>query len=118
MFADSIILQPFNSLLFLISVCKCGCHSRLVIGSHIAADIRRQLVEGLGITSCAGIAHNKVLAKMAGEVHKPNQQTLMFPCHTEELLMHRNFVKKIPSKATPFYLLDYVTGRSEKLRFE
>ena len=69
-----------------------------MIGSQIAADIRRTLFEELGITSCAGIGHNKVLAKMVGEVHKPNQQTLMFPCHTEKLLMDRNFVKKIPGR--------------------
>lgn len=86
----------FLNLVFLLLVCKCGCHNRLSIGAHIAADIGRRLQEELGITSCAGIAHNKVLAKMVGEVHKPNQQTLMYPCHTEELLMKRNLLKKIP----------------------
>ena len=80
-------------------MCKCGCHSRLIIGAHIASDIRSTLREELGITSCAGIAHNKVLAKMVGEVHKPNQQTLLYPGHTEELLMKRNFLRKIPGNS-------------------
>ena len=94
----------FLNLAFVVVACKCGCHNRLSIGAHIAADIRHTLQEELCITSCAGIAHNKVLAKMVGEVNKPNKQTLMYPCHTEELLMKRNLLKKIPGRVQIFQL--------------
>nr|KAG5690686.1 hypothetical protein BaRGS_013472 [Batillaria attramentaria] len=47
------------------SECPCGCHFRLAVGSQIAADIRSAMNVELGVTCCAGVAHNKVLAKLA-----------------------------------------------------
>lgn len=76
--------------------CVCGCSSRIKTGAYIASEMRRILHEQLGITSCAGIAHNKLLAKLVGETHKPNQQTFLFPCHTEEILGNLSKVRKIP----------------------
>ncbi|KAM3568247.1 hypothetical protein VYU27_009625, partial [Nannochloropsis oceanica] len=59
--------------------CTCGCVERLKAGSHVAQAMRQRLFEELGFTSCAGISNNKMLAKMAGELHKPNAQTTLLP---------------------------------------
>ncbi|KAJ9582836.1 hypothetical protein L9F63_022795 [Diploptera punctata] len=76
--------------------CECGCKSRLTIGSHIASEMRREINSVLGITCCAGIAHNKLLAKLVCGVHKPNQQTTIFPCSSSELLLSLTSVREIP----------------------
>jgi len=49
------------------------------MGSHLASEIRKLIFDQTGLTCCAGISHNKILAKLAGECHKPNQQTILFP---------------------------------------
>ncbi len=76
--------------------CVCGCASRIKTGAYIAFEMRRVLHEELGITSCAGVAHNKLLAKLVGETYKPNQQTYLFPCHIEEIMASLSKVRKIP----------------------
>ncbi|XP_012542654.1 DNA polymerase iota [Monomorium pharaonis] len=76
--------------------CPCGCHTRLMIGSKIAAEIRSRIYEELHLTCSAGIAHNKLLAKLAGSLNKPNQQTLIFPCSGPMLLSTIDSVSKIP----------------------
>ncbi|XP_011865797.1 PREDICTED: DNA polymerase iota [Vollenhovia emeryi] len=76
--------------------CPCGCHARLMIGSKIAAEIRSRIYEELHLTCSAGIAHNKLLAKLAGSLNKPNQQTLIFPCSGPMLLSTIGSVSKIP----------------------
>lgn len=59
--------------------CNCGCAARLIVGSVLAQEIRHRLFAELGITSCAGVAHNKLLAKWVGGQNKPNQQTVFVP---------------------------------------
>lgn len=76
--------------------CPCDCHTRLMIGSKIAAGIRNRIYEELHLTCSAGIAHNKLLAKLAGSLNKPNQQTLIFPCSGPMLLSTIGSVSKIP----------------------
>lgn len=87
--------------------CPCGCHSRLIIASKIAAEIRNRIFQELHLTCSAGIAHNKLLAKLAGSLNKPNQQTLVFPCSGPLLLSTIGPVSKIPGvgqKTTEFLL--------------
>lgn len=76
--------------------CDCGCHQRLIIGSHIAQEIRNEILNKLGLTTCAGIACNKLLAKVVGSQNKPNKQTLLFPNSASELLIQLDNVRKIP----------------------
>lgn len=76
--------------------CPCGCHSRLIIASKIAAEIRSRIFEELHLTCSAGIANNKLLAKLAGSLNKPNQQTLAFPCSGPMLLSTVGTISKIP----------------------
>jgi DNA polymerase iota len=49
----------------------------LAAGSAVAADIREALASELHLRCSAGIAHNKLLAKMASGLHKPAQQTCL-----------------------------------------
>lgn len=76
--------------------CPCGCHERLMIATKIAAKIRKRIYDEQQLTCSAGIAHNKLLAKLAGSLNKPNQQTLVFPCSGHILLSTTELVSKIP----------------------
>ncbi|KAJ8985916.1 hypothetical protein NQ317_010673 [Molorchus minor] len=78
-------------------LCNCGCSNRLRVATSIAQEIRNKIKAELNLTSCAGIGHNKLLAKIVGTKHKPNQQTVVFPNSAVELLRSLNEVSKIPS---------------------
>lgn len=78
------------------NVCSCGCRERLMVGSQIADEIRAKIKEELCMTGCAGIGHNKLLAKLVGPTHKPNQQTTVFPCAALSLVSNLNCVRAIP----------------------
>jgi DNA polymerase iota len=60
--------------------------ARLAAGSQLAAKIRSDLVDTVGLTSCAGIAHSKLLAKLGGSLNKPNAQTTILPQFLDNLL--------------------------------
>ncbi|KAF5288483.1 hypothetical protein FQA39_LY15412 [Lamprigera yunnana] len=77
-------------------ICGCGCYDRLKMGSIISQEIREGLDKDLKLTTCAGIAHNKLLAKLVGSLHKPNQQTTIFPNSAVELMLNLSSVAKIP----------------------
>ncbi|XP_068217173.1 DNA polymerase iota-like isoform X2 [Palaemon carinicauda] len=76
--------------------CGCGCYKRLIVGTQIASNLRKEIFEKTGITCCAGIAHNKVLAKMVSGYRKPNQQTVIFPWQVCELMSSLDHVKSVP----------------------
>lgn len=48
---------------------------RLAIGAHVCAGIRASVLQRTGFTMSGGIAHNKMLAKLASARNKPNRQT-------------------------------------------
>ncbi|XP_068156899.1 LOW QUALITY PROTEIN: DNA polymerase iota [Drosophila tropicalis] len=79
----------------LLTDCLCGCAQRLAIGSRIAQEIREELKLRLGITCCAGIAYNKLLAKLVGSRHKPNQQTVLVSSHAEEFMRELNDLQRV-----------------------
>ncbi len=58
--------------------------------------MRARLFNDLGITSSAGIAHNKVLAKLGGSINKPNNQTVVFHETALELMRSLPNLKSIP----------------------
>ncbi|PYH87905.1 DNA/RNA polymerase [Aspergillus ellipticus CBS 707.79] len=53
--------------------------TRLRVASHLAGFLRRQLEHHKGYTATVGIATSKLLAKLAGSTHKPNNQTTLLP---------------------------------------
>ena len=52
----------------------------------IAQDIRRRIYEQTQLTASAGISYNKFLAKLASDVQKPDNQTLILPQNALEIL--------------------------------
>jgi len=52
---------------------------RLRLGSHLAQQIRHRLEEEKRYTCTVGISTSKLLAKLAGNVHKPKDQTTLMP---------------------------------------
>uniref|UniRef100_A0A182LV96 UmuC domain-containing protein n=1 Tax=Anopheles culicifacies TaxID=139723 RepID=A0A182LV96_9DIPT len=59
--------------------CQCGCDRRLILATHLAKEVRDSIYKELGLRCCAGIAHNKLLAKLVGAVNKQNKQTVLLP---------------------------------------
>lgn len=53
--------------------------SRLILGSHLARFLRHELESQKGYTSTVGIATNKLLSKLVGNVNKPKNQTTLMP---------------------------------------
>lgn len=54
-------------------------HVRLCLGSHLAKYVRHGLELEKGYTSTVGIATNKILSKLVGNVNKPKNQTTITP---------------------------------------
>ncbi|XP_013147791.1 PREDICTED: DNA polymerase iota [Papilio polytes] len=79
------------------SECICGCHTRLKVASQIASEMRKKLFDELGFTTCAGVAHNKLLAKLICPFHKPNDQTTIYPEHGSSFMSTLQSVRAIPS---------------------
>lgn len=58
---------------------------KLLIGSSIVNEIRAAVKSQTGYECSAGIAHNKVLAKLVCGMNKPNKQTILPLKHIGEL---------------------------------
>ncbi|ETI28703.1 hypothetical protein G647_01154 [Cladophialophora carrionii CBS 160.54] len=56
-----------------------GLRPRLVLGSHLARHLRHELESQKGYTATVGIATNKLLSKLVGNVNKPKNQTTIVP---------------------------------------
>lgn len=52
---------------------------RLLVASHLARYLRDQLEQQKGYTATVGVSTSKLLSKLAGSVHKPNNQTTLLP---------------------------------------
>ncbi|KAJ2956114.1 hypothetical protein NQZ79_g8000 [Umbelopsis isabellina] len=63
---------------------------KLHAASHLAYFIRNQIRSRLGFTCSAGVASSKVMAKLAADAHKPNNQTLLCPN------MYEEFIQSLP----------------------
>ncbi|CAI7599035.1 unnamed protein product [Penicillium viridicatum] len=55
---------------------------RLIVASHLQRHIRGRLEHQIGFTATGGISTSKLLAKLVGNVHKPNGQTTLLPPYT------------------------------------
>lgn len=73
-------------------------HVRLAVGSQIAAELREAMHNRLGLTGCAGIASNKLLAKLVSGTFKPNQQTTLLPESRQDLMTSLDHVVKVPGR--------------------
>lgn len=71
-------------------------HPRLALGSEIAAELREDIRSKLGLTGCAGIATNKLLAKLVSGAFKPNQQTTLLPENVSDIMGCLSGLRKVP----------------------
>eukprot|EP00898_Chlorokybus_atmophyticus_P003178 jgi/Chlat1/3861/Chrsp26S04150 len=71
------------------------CGMLLVVGSQVAADARAAINQEAGFRCSAGIAHNKMLAKLCSSIHKPNDQTIMPP------LLAAKFMATLSARKVP-----------------
>lgn len=81
----------------------------LALGSHIAAELREAIHSKLGLTGCAGIATNKLLAKLVSGTFKPNQQTTLLPENISDIMDSLSSLRKIPGTAALFLLISDVS---------
>lgn len=58
---------------------------KLLIGSSIVSEIRATVKAKTGYECSAGIAHNKILAKLVCGMNKPNKQTILPLKHIRDL---------------------------------
>ncbi|XP_035794937.1 DNA polymerase iota-like [Anopheles albimanus] len=77
------------------SCCLCGCDRRLILATHIAQEIRECIFRELGLRCCAGIAHNKLLAKLVGSMNKPNKQTVLLPTASSSFVASLGSVRSL-----------------------
>ncbi|XP_048228856.1 DNA polymerase eta isoform X2 [Ricinus communis] len=66
----------------------------LACGAIIVAELRMQVLKETEFTCSAGIAHNKMLAKLASGMNKPAQQTVV-PCASVKELLDSLPIKKM-----------------------
>ncbi|XP_045613927.2 DNA polymerase eta [Procambarus clarkii] len=58
---------------------------RLTCAAILCEEMRKAVFERTSFKCSAGIAHNKMLAKLSCGLHKPNQQTVLPQCQVGEL---------------------------------
>lgn len=68
----------------------------------MAAEMREAMRDRLGLTGCAGVASNKLLAKLVSGVFKPNQQTVLLPESSQDLIHSLKHIKEMPGKTNIF----------------
>lgn len=83
---------------------EAGDNARLAMGSHIAAELREAIRSKLGLTGCAGIATNKLLAKLVSGTFKPNQQTSLLPEDVGDIMASLSSLRKVPGKRCSLHL--------------
>ncbi|XP_066251855.1 DNA polymerase eta isoform X2 [Euwallacea similis] len=74
---------------------------KLALGGVIAEEVRAEIFKVTGYKCSAGIAHNKILAKLVCGLHKPNKQTIL--PHEAVPQLYKNMpIKKITSLGGKF----------------
>ncbi|KAI3404699.2 eso1 [Candida oxycetoniae] len=58
----------------------------LILGSQLLLDLRRTIYDELGYTTSAGLARNKLVAKLSGGFKKPDNQTIVRNCAINKFL--------------------------------
>merc|ERR1711962_454545 len=66
---------------------------RLAIGAAIIEEMRAEVYKQTEFRCSAGIAHNKVMAKLIAGLHKPNKQTVLPSDQVNELFQQINISK-------------------------
>ena len=72
--------------------------SHYICAEVTVEDIRENVLKATGLTASAGIAPNKMLAKIASDMNKPNGQFMVKP--TRENILE--FLKELPIRKVIF----------------
>lgn len=72
---------------------------RLLVASHLAAYLRDRIEHEIGLTASAGVAHNKLIAKLVCAKHKPAQQTVFAPPQADPLKVTLQFLDPYEARA-------------------
>lgn len=67
----------------------------LMVASQIASALRTEVTAQTELSLCAGVSSNKLLAKLAVGMHKPNDQTTFLPDNAA------SYIAQLPPKALP-----------------
>lgn len=67
---------------------------KLLIASSIVSEIRAAVKEQTGYECSAGIAHNKVMAKLVCGLNKPNKQTILPLKHIPDYFRYGKILQK------------------------
>jgi len=94
----------------------------LMLASHLAGYLRHKLDEDFGYTSSGGVSTNKLLAKLAGNVHKPNNQTTLLNTAdgAVQAFMDAHTLRKVPgigsrtAQTIEEYVLSQPTARRDR----
>ncbi|KAI0193590.1 impB/mucB/samB family protein [Xylaria flabelliformis] len=94
---------------------------RLMLASHLAGYLRHKLDEDFGYTSSGGISTNKLLAKLAGSVNKPNNQTTLLALGDDDVVrefMDAHSIRKVPGIGSRIAQLieEYILSRPAERR--
>ncbi|XP_003382583.1 PREDICTED: DNA polymerase eta-like [Amphimedon queenslandica] len=74
---------------------SCSSDERvLIVAAILVQRIRETILNEVGFTCSAGISHNKMLAKLAAGMHKPNQQTIL-PQSQVDVVFSTTLLKKV-----------------------
>lgn len=87
-------------------------HVNLALGSVIASELREALFSRLGLTSCAGVANSKLLAKLVSGTFKPNQQTTLLPPSVSQLMSGLSGAGRVPGNSS--HLLSHFLFTDQK----
>ena len=76
-------------------------HTGFILASHLARYLRQQLEEKKRYTATVGIASNKVLSKLVGNLNKPQNQTTLLPVQMNDIssitaFMDNHDIGKVP----------------------
>ncbi|PLW10065.1 hypothetical protein PCANC_22841 [Puccinia coronata f. sp. avenae] len=84
------LLKPSQSNIIPLDSDSCDADTwtdiALLIGAELMAQCRQQVFDQLGYTCSAGIATNKMLAKLCSAYKKPNAQTVLRPTALRDFL--------------------------------
>lgn len=80
------------------------CIERGITGEEVATELRSAIHQETGLTCSAGVAPNRMIAKVCSDINKPNGQFIL-PNNREAVL---TFVSTLPiRKVLPFFALLY-----------
>lgn len=78
----------------------------LMVSSQLAGQLRTHIIAKTSLTLCSGISDNKLLAKLAVNMHKPNDQTTFLPGEAASYL----------ASLSPVALMGFGRGFYEKMQ--